>query len=57
MRIKKMVLIAPSLLSADFSCLGREVEALEKAGFTIAEVMDKGEWCCIAAVNGEEAEA
>lgn len=31
------------------------LEALEKAGFTIAEVMDKGEWCCIAAVNGEDA--
>lgn len=29
---KKHFLIAPSLLSADFSCLGEEVQTLEKAG-------------------------
>lgn len=27
-----MVLIAPSILSADFSCLGKEIKSLEKAG-------------------------
>ena len=28
-------------------------EALEGAGFAIVEVMEKGEWCCIAARKGE----
>ena len=37
-----MTLIAPSLLSADFSKLGKEIQALEKAGADLIhwDVMD-----------------
>ena len=40
--VKKMVLIAPSLLSADFSMLKEEIKALEKAGADMIhlDVMD-----------------
>ncbi len=37
-----MVLVAPSILSADFSCLGKEIKALETAGADLIhiDVMD-----------------
>ena len=37
-----MVLVAPSILSADFSCLGKEVKALTSAGADLIhiDVMD-----------------
>ena len=42
MKETKMTLIAPSLLSADFSKLGAEIKAIEKAGADLIhwDVMD-----------------
>ncbi|WP_038055751.1 ribulose-phosphate 3-epimerase [Thermodesulfobacterium hydrogeniphilum] len=41
-KVNKEILIAPSLLSADFSCLAEEVKAVEKAGADLLhlDVMD-----------------
>ena len=37
-----MIKIAPSILSADFSCLGNEIRKIEKAG---ADWVQTRSWC------------
>ena len=36
---ENMVKIAPSILSADFACLGKEVERVEKAGADLLHIV------------------